>query len=146
MRQILFTMGVLLCANFSLGQNNNQVQNQILTQFDYLIPKNASFASWTLYEGDFNNDQTKDYIFSYILSDKNNRQNHAGSGVIIISSDQKKNLKLLGHIPSKTKNIYAFNRYNNKIFYLNEYDAKTNYQSIKSELKYTQKSGKMVRL
>lgn len=147
MRQLTLFIGIfILSLNFGNAQNSTLIQNKILSQFEHLIPNKTSFASWTMYEGDFNADKKIDYVFSYILSDKNDRQKHAGSGVFIITTDQKNNLKLLGHIPSKTKNIYAFSNFKNKIFYLNEYDAKTNYQSIKSELKFTQKAGKIIQL
>lgn len=146
LQRTLIISFLILGFNFSMAQSSIEAQNKILSQFEYLIPKSSSFASWTMFEGDFDGDKKKDYIFSYILSNKQQRHLHAGSGVLIISRDAKKKLKLLGHITSKSKNIYAFSSYSNKIFYLKEYDAATNYQTIKKELKYIQKDGKFVRL
>lgn len=132
--------------SFSYAQSSLEVQNKILKQFDYLIPKTSSFASWTMYELQFNGGKEKNYIFSYILSNKYKRDKHAGSGVIIVKKGKNNTFKLMGHIPSKSKNIYAFNTYANKVFYLNEYDARTNYQTVTKELKYVRKGDKIVSL
>ncbi len=145
LRFLLLTLFVLGINNLS-AQTSLEAQNKILKQFNHLIPKSASFASWTLYEGDINGDKKKDYIFSYILSNKKNRSSHAGSGVILVTKGKANKFTLLGHIPSKNKNIYAFNAFSKNILHLNEYDATSNYQKVSREIKFKMQAGKFVKL
>lgn len=138
----LFAFGI----NNLSAQTSLEAQNRILKQFNHLIPKSASFASWTMYEGDINGDKKKDYIFSYILSNKQNRSSHAGSGVILVTKGTANKFTLLGHIPSKNKNIYAFNAFSKNILHLSEYDAASNYQKVSRQLKFKMQAGKLVKL
>lgn len=145
LRFLLLTLFIFGFNSLS-AQTSIEAQNRILKQFNHLNPKSASFASWTMYEGDINGDKKKDYIFSYILSNKHNRSSHAGSGVILVTKGKSNKFSLLGHIPSSNKNIYAFNAFSKNILHLSEYDAASNYQKVKRQLKYQLKGGKFVRL
>lgn len=145
LRFLLLTLFIFGFNNLS-AQTSLEAQNRILKQFNHLIPNSASFASWTMYEGDINGDKRKDYIFSYILSNKHNRSSHAGSGVILVTKGKSNKFSLLGHIPSKNKNIYAFHAFSKNILHLNEYDAASNYQKVSREHKFKMRAGKFVRL
>ena len=136
----LFFCGI----QFSNAQDALEVQQHILDQYEKLIPSDASFASWTLYEVDFNGDSKKDYVFSYILCNKYKRQLHAGSGLLMLTKGKDKKYNLYGHIPSADKDIYFFSNFKNDVFYINEYDAKANYQKVKRKLKFKKKGNKFV--
>lgn len=145
LRLFLFFL-ILSLSSMLNAQNSFEAQNKILQQFDHLIPKSASFASWTLFTGDINGDKKKDYIFSYILTNKYQRSRHAGSGVLVLTKDRAKKFKILGHIPAKNNNIYSFNSFSKSVLQVNEYDAASQYQRVKRILKFKQRGNKFVQL
>lgn len=141
---LIFCFFIGMQLNFA--QSSVEVQNKIISQFEHLIPKNTSFASWTMYEVTLDQDGKTDYVFSYILCNKYKRHIHAGSGVLLLKTIGKNKYKLHGHIPSTDKDIYTFTGYTGNTYFINEYSAESNYRKIKRKLKFQKKGDKLVSL
>lgn len=133
-----------LFATISYAQKPMDVQNKILQQYEHLIPQNASFASWTMYEVNLNDDNKKDYVFSYILCNKYKRHLHSGSGVLMLKTMDKNKFEIFGHIPSPDKDIYTFTGYSGNNYFINEYSAASNYSKIKRKLKFKKEGNKFI--
>lgn len=144
MQKFDITTLFLLAAIFSSAQTSVEVQNMILKKYDHLIPKSASYASWTMYEVNLNDDGKNDYVFSYILCKKEQRHIHAGSGVLMLENHGKNNFKIFGHIPSTDKDIYTFTGYTGDTYFINEYSAASNYSKIKRKIKFRKVGNKFV--
>ena len=135
-----FILGLI----YSNAQSSVEVQNKILKQFDHLIPKDSSFASWTMYEVTLDQDGKNDFVFSYVLCNKQKRHIHAGSGVLLLRTIGKNKYELYGHIPSGDKDIYAFTGYTGNTYFINEYSAASNFSKIKRRLKFQKKGDKFI--
>ncbi|MDO5654594.1 MAG: hypothetical protein Q4G27_00470 [Flavobacteriaceae bacterium] len=129
-----------------MAQSSLEVQNSILKQYEKLIPKDSSFASWTMYEVYLNDDKVKDYVFSYILCKKNQRHIHSGSGVLMLETVGKNKFKIYGHIPASGKDIYTFTGYSGNTYFINEYSAASNYSKIKRQIKFEKRGEKLIAL